>query len=1585
MGEDLPEEEGMTALDRYKFSCSYPQFLPGMACHGSGDDPEVRVLKLHDNDHQDTTLYRLTKGFVLHFRLGPSLFGRIVSVYSNHPASADEEFCRDKYRLLPWQSDSKIIDDTSIFVEIPIVRAGSFRYYFTHSEGQDPNPRGSGYFVVDPTLSRGTNNEVIGMDCLVSQTVLAKCLGPLDQWERRLEVARNTGYNMVHFTPVQELGASNSAYSLSNQLRLNPAFQNSDGSPATIEDLARLIKKMRDEWKVLSVCDIVLNHSANESPWLQEHPECGYNLVNSPHLRPAYLLDRLIDHLSRDMLAGRWRDRGLGEDVTEEGHLAIIRDLMHGEYLPRVRLHEFYQCDPAVLCDQFGTLCAKAGAAEWSDQRPCSAGQLRLMPDPRGVRFGRKVDLQLAKRIFYKDGAGLDHAKDQLRRRLMELNEQAAGVVQGHLGAAVENIISGVRYERLADHGPKLRGLTWKTPLAAPYFTTLDGSKSLEVQRSLEQEEAIAFGPDACHLMAHNGWVMGDDPLSDFARPGCDVYLRRELIAWGDCIKLRYGNRPDDCPFLWQHMRRYCEQVARVFHGVRLDNCHSTPIHVAEYMLDAARKIRPDLYLVAELFTNNDRTDNLFVNRLGINSLIREAMSAGNSHELGRLVYLYGGEPVGSFLKPHIRPLAPARSHAIFMDLTHDNPCPVTTRSPLDALPSAALVYMACCAAGSNRGYDELVPHHINVVSETRLYNSWGGGGGSGQVDVDSGVIRGKQVLSKLHYEMGRMGFTQVYVDQVTPDIVTITRHNPVNHQSYVLCAHTAFGQPQNLWTPDGIKALRIQGTVAEVVFEARVVPRDGRPLHFEDIERSGTYINGVNQYRVDIRENFEIEKSSMLTHRIENDYTVMDYTDFPPGSVFALRIAPCPVAVGAVEKLRCIVYELTRFSASTDVEHIISRLTLADMNRIIYRCDQEERDEGRGWAAYDVPNFGPLVYSGLQSVMSLMADIRVKNDLGHPLCENLRQGNWLMDCVVGRLRLEPNTMELANWLDDTFQYIKQIPRYLVPAYFDATVLGVYVHLLNSTWRQMARFVREGSEFTKDLAMGSIQMGGLVHSSPLPEISANLAPPRPASWTRPDGKQGQACVSLCAGLPHFSTGYMRNWGRDTFIALRGLFIITGRHVEARYIILAYAGCLRHGLIPNLLDGGKNSRFNCRDAVWWWLYCIQEYVRLVPGGVSILQDKVSRLFPTDDSPPLETGEVEHPLHDVIQEALQRHFEGLSFRERNAGFQIDRDMSDQGFNNQIGVNMETGFVFGGNVHNCGTWMDKMGSSEHAGNKGKPATPRDGSAVELVGLSRATVGWLAKLHKGGKYPYEGVTKTDEQGTYVGWKWEEWAERIDKNFEKLFYIHHVPHPEFEPVPELINVRGMYKDSHCASQFWADYQLRCNFPIAMVAAPEMFNPHHVWTALETADRLLVGPLGMRTLAECDWAYDGVYNVDDDGTDPKKAHGFSYHNGPEWVWPMGFYLRARLHFAPIIGGPALLQATISKVKHIISKHYVQLSDSVWRSLPELTNANGEYCRFSCQAQAWSMGCILEVLYDIKQLEEQYKGKVQVLPPATVAE
>lgn len=51
-----------------------------------------------------------------------------------------------------------------------------------------------------------------------------------------------------------------------------------------------------------------------------------------------------------------------------------------------------------------------------------------------------------------------------------------------------------------------------------------------------------------------------------------------------------------------------------------------------------------------------------------------------------------------------------------------------------------------------------------------------------------------------------------------------------------------------------------------------------------------------------------------------------------------------------------------------------------------------------------------------------------------------------------------------------------------------------------------------------------------------------------------------------------------------------------------------------------------QRYNCRDAVWWWLYTIKCYVEEAPSGINILSDTVSRLYPTDTSPAEPAGKV-----------------------------------------------------------------------------------------------------------------------------------------------------------------------------------------------------------------------------------------------------------------------------------------------------------------------------------------------------------------------
>lgn len=451
------------------------------------------------------------------------------------------------------------------------------------------------------------------------------------------------------------------------------------------------------------------------------------------------------------------------------------------------------------------------------------------------------------------------------------------------------------------------------------------------------------------------------------------------------------------------------------------------------------------------------------------------------------------------------------------------------------------------------------------------------------------------------------------------------------------------------------------------------------------------------------------------------------------------------------------------------------------------------------------------------------------------------------------------------------------------PKYFALVINEAYKAARARSISQMSGFVKDGHDFTKSLALCAVQMNGVVKS-------ASLSPDKDSA-------------SMAAGLPFFAASWARLWGRDVFISLRGLYLTTGMHEAARQHILSFGSTLKHGLIPNLLDSTRTPRYNCRDGPWFFAQNVQDYVNMVPGGESILKDSVKRRFPANDEwVPWDDPKAfaySSTVAELLQEILQRHASGIHFREYNAGPAIDSQMTDEGFNIDIEVDWSTGIIFGGNQHNCGTWQDKMGESAKAGNKGVPGSPRDGAPVEITGLVKSTLRWVDTLAQQGKWPAKGVeAMIGGKKTLVAYK--QWADLIQASFEKCYYVPLDPaqDKDFHVDPGLVNRRGIYKDVFGSSKGreWADYQLRANFPIAMCVAPELFDGTRALSALQVVHNVLRGPLGMKTLDPTDYNYRGDYDNSNDSTDFHIAKGWNYHNGPEWVFPTGFFLRAYLIF-----------------------------------------------------------------------------------------
>uniref|UniRef100_A0A914V688 Glycogen debranching enzyme central domain-containing protein n=1 Tax=Plectus sambesii TaxID=2011161 RepID=A0A914V688_9BILA len=139
-----------------------------------------------------------------------------------------------------------------------------------------------------------------------------------------------------------------------------------------------------------------------------------------------------------------------------------------------------------------------------------------------------------------------------------------------------------------------------------------------------------------------------------------------------------------------------------------------------------------------------------------------------------------------------------------------------------------------------------------------------------------------------------------------------------------------------------------------------------------------------------------------------ENDAFDIELKNFPPGSVIAFRVSLTSSSRAAIalmrQNLTLFGFKMRSMSGSNlrqsdkdaGLKAILSRMSLSALNRALFRCHEEEADEHHGNGAYDIPRYGRFVYCGLQGLIPLLNDVRVNNDLGHPLCDNLRRGVWL-------------------------------------------------------------------------------------------------------------------------------------------------------------------------------------------------------------------------------------------------------------------------------------------------------------------------------------------------------------------------------------------------------------------------------------------------------------------------------------------------------------------------------------------------------------------------------------------------------------
>jgi predicted glycogen debranching enzyme len=204
-----------------------------------------------------------------------------------------------------------------------------------------------------------------------------------------------------------------------------------------------------------------------------------------------------------------------------------------------------------------------------------------------------------------------------------------------------------------------------------------------------------------------------------------------------------------------------------------------------------------------------------------------------------------------------------------------------------------------------------------------------------------------------------------------------------------------------------------------------------------------------------------------------------------------------------------------------------------------------------------------------------------------------------------------------------------------------------------------------------------------------------------------DGGRGTTVV---AGFPWFT-----DWGRDTFIAMRGLLLATGRLAEADAILLTWSGQVDQGMLPNRFSESDGAaEYNAVDAPLWFVVAVEEFLRTASAAGYQPRDE-ARLAQAVQA--ILGGFAAGTRHRIALDA-----DGL-IRAGETGVQLtwmDAKIGDQVVTPRIGKPVEIQALWINALRIAGRWSESWAATErraHAAFQARFPNPENGGLFDVV----------------------------------------------------------------------------------------------------------------------------------------------------------------------------------------------------------------------------------------------------------------------------